>query len=363
MKWKFWIGILVSVVCLFLVFRGIEWGKVLVTIQSANYVYLSLAVLLNLSTIWLRAERWKYLLEPIKPLTFSKLVPATMIGFMANNVLPARAGEFIRAFLIGKQENIKKTAAFTTIVLERVCDMTTILLFLVVVVFTVKFPPPAETAELGPLAKLLTPAGLRAAGSVSALFVGGLIGFLFMLKQFPQIATAVIRTTIAPFSERLGHKILDLVESFREGLHVLKTGTHLLYIVMWSLIVWLAGCTSGWMVLLAFGLKVPFLSSAFIMVLIAFAVAAPSSPGYVGVFHWAVKTGVLLFLPGVDDEVAIGVAIIYHLVAILPITLGGVFYLWKAQMSFADIRHMNEEEQAEAVLEEQVKSTVEPADI
>ncbi len=352
MKWKFWIGILVSVVCLYVVFRGIEWGKVLATLQSANYVYLGIACVLNLSTIWLRAERWKYLLEPIKKLSFSRLVPPTMIGFMANNILPARAGEFVRAYLVGHNEHIKKTTAFATIVLERVCDIVTILVMLVLVLLLVKFP---QAARSDSMSTLFSPALMQKAGILSAILVAGLIGFLVLLKELPQATTRFVRLCLQPFPETFSHNVVELLDSFREGLQVLKTGPHLLYLVFWSAMVWLAGCTAGWFVLLAFGLDVPFLSAVFINVLIAFAVAVPSSPGYVGPFHAAVLAGVLLFQPGLDKGTVAGIAIIYHLVSILPITLGGVFYLWKEGISFADIRHMNEEEQ--------VEQTVDSADV
>jgi uncharacterized protein (TIRG00374 family) len=314
---------------------------VLVTLQSANYVYLTIAALLNLSTIWLRAERWKYLLEPIKKLTCSQLVPATMIGFMANNILPARAGEFIRAYLLGKKEDIKKTAAFATIILERVCDMVTVLVFLVLVLLMVKFPQAASTDSLSSLS---SPALMQKAGILSVVFVAGLVGFLVLLKEFPQATTRVVGLCLRPFPETLHHKVIDLLESFREGLQVLKTGTHLFYLIFWSLIVWLTVCASGWLVLLAFGLDVPFLAAIFIIVLVAFAVAVPSSPGYVGPFHAAVLAGVLLFQPGLDKGAVAGIAIVFHLMAIVPITLGGVYYLWKEQISFADIRHIEEEE-------------------
>jgi glycosyltransferase 2 family protein len=347
MKWKFWVGILISVVCLYVVFRGIEWGEVLVTLQSANYVYLAIAALLNLSTIWLRAERWKYLLEPIKQLTFLQLVPATMIGFMANNILPARAGEFIRAYLLGTKEDIKKTAAFATIILERVCDMVTVLVFLVIVLLTVKFPQTPDAAGSNSLSSLFSPALMQKAGILSVIFVAGLVGFLVLLKEFPQATTRIVRLCLTPFPEALHHKVIELLESFREGLQVLKTGTHLLYLIFWSLIVWLAICGGGWFVLLAFGLDVPFLTAIFIVVLVAFAVAVPSSPGYVGPFHAAVLAGVLLFQPALDKGAVAGIAIVYHLMAIGPITLGGVYYLWKEQMSFADIRHIEEEDHTE----------------
>lgn len=347
MKWKFWVGILISIVCLYVVFRGIEWGEVLITLRSANYAYLIIAALLNLSTIWLRAERWKYLLEPIKKLTFLQLVPATMIGFMANNILPARAGEFIRAYLLGKKEDIKKTTAFATIILERVCDMITILVFLVIVLLLIKFPQITEGAGSDSLSSLLSPTLMQKAGALSVVFVAGLVGFLVLLKEFPQATTRIVRLCLKPFPGTLHHKVNGLLDSFREGLQVLTTGTHLLYLIFWSLVVWLAVCAAGWFVLLAFGLDVPFLTAVFIVVLVAFAVAVPSSPGYVGPFHAAVLGGVLLFQPGMDKGAVAGIAIVYHLLAIGPITVGGVYYLWKEQMSFADIQHIEEEEHAE----------------
>lgn len=347
MKLKFWIGIAISLFCLFFVFRGIEWAKVLEALRSANYVYLAIAALLNLSTIWIRAERWKYLLEPIKVLRFQRLVPATMIGFMANNVLPARAGEFVRAYLIGKKEHISKTAAFATIIIERVFDMATILVFLVVVLLMVKVPQVAGTTEQQSLSELFSPERMTQAGILSSVFVLGLLAFLVVLKEFPQQTTTIVRTILRPVPSALRQKVIDLLDSFRDGLHVLRTGMHLIYIIFWSVAVWLVGTCGGWLILFAFGLKLPFMSAMFILVLTAFAVALPSSPGYVGPFHAAVLAGILLFEPTFDRSTVAGISIIYHLTVIAPVIVGGMFYLWKEQLSLADIKHIEEEEQAE----------------
>jgi uncharacterized protein (TIRG00374 family) len=347
MKMKFWIGVGVSILCLYFVFRGIEWHTMLATVRSANYSYLVAACILNLSTIWLRAERWKYLLEPIKTLHFQRLVPATMIGFMANNILPARAGEFIRAYMIGRKENISKTGAFATIILERVCDMATILVFLVIVLLSVKFPQAVNSASQDTFAGLFSPALMQKAGLLSTVFVAGLVGFLVILKEFPQVTIRFVQILLTPFPDSLTHKVLDLMESFREGLQVLKTGTHLIYLIFWSALVWLVSVSAGWFVLRSFNLDVPFMSAMFIVVLISFAVALPSSPGYVGPFHAAVLAGVLLFQPDLDKGAVAGIAIVYHLMTIGPITLGGVYYLWKEQMSFSEIQHFEGEDDAE----------------
>ncbi len=409
MKLKFWIGIVISVLCLYFVFRNIEFqafkltthalenlrgegvpatvlenlivlenqefanehelldgvekqigpeqtlkykepilqqagfNKVFETLRSTNYLYLAIAVLLNLSTIWLRAERWKYLLAPIKQLTFRHLVPATMIGFMANNILPARAGEFIRAYVIAKKEQISKTTSFATIVIERICDMTTIILFLLIVLVVVKFPQSANPGHLA----FISPSLMTKVGGLSAAFVLGLLFFLVMLKEFPQKTTNLVRKVLTPLPTSLTHKLLELLDSFRLGLQVLKTGRHLFFLVIWSVSVWVAASISAWFVFRAFGLQIPLMAGFFVTVLIAFSVALPSSPGYIGLFHAAVFAGVLFFLPDFDESTAAGIAIVFHLVTIIPITLMGLFYLWKENLSFAEIQHIKEEDEEE----------------
>ena len=184
MKLKFWFGLGISLICLYLVFRNIEVDKVFETMRSVNYLYLGeLAIILQLSTIWLRAERWKYLLAlPIKKLTFKHLLPATMIGFMANNILPARAGEFVRAYVIGKKERISSTASFATIIIERVCDMITMLSFLFLLIFVVKFPVQTTLETQNSLISLER---LQFVGVLSAAFIFCLLVFLILLKEFP----------------------------------------------------------------------------------------------------------------------------------------------------------------------------------
>ncbi|PIE33900.1 hypothetical protein CSA56_09430 [candidate division KSB3 bacterium] len=352
MKLKFWLGIGISLICLYLVFHSIEIDKVLDTMSSVNYLYLGLAIILQLSTIWLRAERWKYLLAPIKKLTFRHLLPATMIGFMANNILPARAGEFIRAYVIGKKERISSTASFATIIIERVCDMITMLGFLFVIIFLVKFP--AQT--IGTQNSLISLERLQIVGGLSAVFIFFLLAFLVLLKEFPQQTTRFVTFLLQPIPQKFSHKILEIIESFRMGLQVLQTGSHLFFLIFWSLSVWLTAMLSAWAIVWAFKLDLSFIAAIFMTVITAFSAAIPSSPGYVGPFHAAVSASVLFFLPELGKSHAAGIAIIYHLVCVVPITIFGVYYLWKENMSFSEIQHINETEERE-------KFSAEPADV
>ena len=357
MKVKFWIGMLISIGCLYFVFRNIDIVKLFETLHSVNYLYLLVAMGLQLSTIWLRAERWKYLLAPIKPLTFRHLVPATMIGFMANNVLPARAGEFIRAYVIGKKERISKTSSFATIILERVCDMMTMLGFLLLVVVFVRFP---QTSYAGTSPSFISPDLLKKAGGLSALLVLGILVVLVLLKECPQKTTAIARRLLQPLPQSISRSALKLLESFRTGLQVLKTGRHLLFLVFWSLLIWSMAVFGGWLILHAFALNLSFMAAMLITVTTSFSVALPSSPGYIGPFHAAVSAGVLFFVPDMDKSAAAGIAIVFHLACIAPITIAGLYYLWKENMSFAEIQHIDKnEEEANA----QNDLRIHPADV
>ncbi|GAK60353.1 hypothetical protein U27_00244 [Candidatus Vecturithrix granuli] len=357
MKLKFWIGMLISIGCLYFVFRNIDIVKLLETLHSVNYLYLLFAMALQLSTIWLRAERWKYLLAPIKPLTFHHLVPATMIGFMANNLLPARAGEFIRAYVIGKKEHISKTSSFATIILERVCDMITMLGFLLLVVLFIRFP---QTSYAGASASFLSPDLLKKAGGLSALIVLGILVVLVLLKEFPQKTTAIARRLLQPLPQSISHNALKLLESFRTGLQVLKTGRHLLFLIFWSLMIWGMAVVTGWVILHAFALNLSFMAAMLMTVTTSFSVAIPSSPGYIGPFHAAISAGVLFFVPDMDKSVVAGIAIVFHLVCIVPITLAGLYYLWKENLSFAEIQHVDKNEEE---VNSQKDFRVHPADV
>jgi uncharacterized protein (TIRG00374 family) len=217
------------------------------------------------------------------------------------------------------------------------------LLFLVIILLFVEFPQAANPDEPEMYSSILSPSLIKKVGIVSAVFVAGLIAFLVFLKEFPQRTTTIVQKILTPIPVSLKGKVLELLDSFRSGLQVLKTGKHLVYLIIWSLLVWVVSVLAVWCVLWSFRLELPFIAAMFIMVLVAFSVALPSSPGYIGPFHAAVLTGVLFFLPTLDKSIAAGIAIVFHLVAVGPITIMGLFYLWKEQMSLAEIQHIEEE--------------------
>ena len=121
-NWRFWLGLLISLFFLYLSLRGVKVREAIDALRSANYLYLIPGFVLYFIGVWMRSMRWGVLLRPIKSLTARQLFPTVVIGYMANNILPARLGELVRAYILGEQEHISKSSTFATIIVERMFD-------------------------------------------------------------------------------------------------------------------------------------------------------------------------------------------------------------------------------------------------
>jgi uncharacterized protein (TIRG00374 family) len=131
-NWQFWLGVLISVVCLWLALRGLHLDQFWGTVQSANYWWLIPGVGVYFIGVWVRAWRWHYLLGPIKKIPTKTMFPITTIGYMGNNIYPARAGEVLRAVILKRKEGVPVSASLATIIVERIFDGVVMLAFVFV---------------------------------------------------------------------------------------------------------------------------------------------------------------------------------------------------------------------------------------
>ena len=99
-KWQFWLGVLISIVFIWLSLRGLHLNDFWKTVQKANYWWLLPGIAVYFVGVWVRAWRWHYLLGPIKKIPTKTMFPITTIGYMGNNIYPARAGEVLRAVIL-----------------------------------------------------------------------------------------------------------------------------------------------------------------------------------------------------------------------------------------------------------------------
>lgn len=309
------LSLVISVVCLYFSFRNIDWGRTWTSMREANYLLVLATVAVTMSSNWLRAYRWKYMMEPLGKVNIDGLFSATMIGMMANNVLPARLGEFVRAYAAGKIFQVSKSASFATIVVERAFDLGTLVFCLGLALFLV---------HLDPRVQLM---GYVAIASCVATFVV-LIWFRQRREQVSRFAGAFLERLPERFRER-GNR---LTHSFIDGLEVLANGSHIVLILVLSLVMWASVIWSMDLCMRALHLPVPWYASIIMLVVVNLALMLPAGPGFAGTFEAAVILSLLIF-PGVTKEQAVSYAILYHVTQFLPVTAVGLYYLWRANLS------------------------------
>lgn len=313
---RFWAGLVVSVALLAFVVYQTDPAKIMDSLRQADYVYLVPALGVYFAGVGIRAVRWHFLLRSIKPIPTGALFRTVVIGYMANDILPARMGELVRAYVLGQQENVSKAATLVTIVVERIFDGLTMLTFMVAASFFLNFSNPQITT-------LLRIGGIIFIAALAALaLLAGMPGRIeqlagFFLRRLP--------------SESLRVRAGRLMRSLLEGLGALRSPADSLAVYGLSILAWL--CETVMYALIAVGFKIALPFAVFILAA-AFAnlvTIAPSTPGYVGVFDWPIVYVLTQF--GVDQNVATAYTAVLHAALLLPVTLLGVYYAWRAGVS------------------------------
>ena len=326
MNWKFWVGIGVSLILVFFLFRGVDYHKLWEASSHANIYLWIPAFLAQYLLMLIRALRWQHLIRPLKEIGIWNLFSATTIGFMSNNLLPARMGEFVRAYVIGNREDISITSSFATIVVERIFDIIAVLLLTMVVFLFLELPSGVleikETVRGGAYGLLVV--------IIIALF------FLVMLVMCRETSLSIVRRVIKPFPERVQEQLILFLNSLASGLEVVKGGRSLFMVSLYSALNWFVSALAIYIIIVSFGFLLPFSSALLILVMLAFAISVPSSPGFVGPFHYAVYLGLSFY--GIGKEEAIGIAIVMHLAQFVPLVVLGVFLLWREKLSFGKIK-------------------------
>ncbi|MFA7404109.1 MAG: lysylphosphatidylglycerol synthase transmembrane domain-containing protein [Pelobacteraceae bacterium] len=323
---KFWFGIAISLFFMVLLFRKIDFNSLWSALVRVDYRYILLAVVCTFVSYFLRAIRWHYLLIPEKRIPLSSLYPATIIGYMANNLLPARLGEFVRAFVLAQQEGLQTPTVFASLVIDRLFDGFTVMLILLFTLFTLRLPQGMSEAETV----------LRTGGVVTFILYAGVVVFLFVLKHQTIRTLAWTGVLLKPFPQQLSNRIIPLLGSFIGGIRISSNGGHLAAILVSSIAVWLFCVIPVDMVLQGFGIHLPITASMFILVLLVFAVMVPASPGFIGTYHYACFRGLSAF--GIPESTAVSIALVLHGTAFFPVIIAGFYYLWQSKMSFKGLR-------------------------
>lgn len=319
---RFWIGLAISAVCLYFAFQGIDFGKLMAALIGMNYAWLVLAVCLWCVSYTGRVFRWRLLFFPQK-MRLGKIFSALSVGYFLSNILPARLGDIVRAYMIGDIEGVSKAFALSTVVVERISDgLTVVLLLAVTALFVPNIPDQAREGAI----------------AVAATGVVG-IAFLLLLSFQKERGLALLHRLSAPFSFLQRPGLWNALESLIDGFAVLRSPRPVIGVVFCALYAWCLGGAVYWVIMHAVGLKdatgasMPLAAAFLVMTVTSLVVVVPSSPGYIGVFHYvAVLT--LTSVYNVDKSTALTYAVVVHALSYLMLTLLGLFSIWREGLTY-----------------------------
>lgn len=330
-SWRGLIGLALSVFLLWLAFRNVAWSEVAAGVRGANIPLVLLAVAMGTSMFVLRAIRWRFILAPVAPkLPIGTLWRATAIGMMANNVLPARVGELVRAFALTRETNVSFSAAFASLVVDRVFDAVCVLLLFVVSMFDASFP--TSTLVLG------RPIANWAGSGVIALVVVTLA--IYSIIFFPDRLIGLYELFARRVAPRFEERGRVMLRAFADGLSVFRHLGHFLAVFSWAMALWVIQGLAFWIMFKAIGIDASFGAALFVQGLIVLLVSIPSTPGYFGPFEIAAVAGLHLY--GVPESLAAAWALTYHILSLLPITIFGLYYLVRSGLHLGELRQLRQ---------------------
>jgi len=322
-RWQFFLGLAISAIFVWVSLQGIDLSKAWAALQGANYWWLIPAVAVYFLAVWARAWRWHYLLRPLKRISLRTMFPIVVIGYMGNNIYPARIGELLRAYVLKRKENVPVSASLATIVIERVFDGVVMLGFVI-------FNLPALAAISGDSGYVGSIRQIAILGTVA--FAGALAAFL-LAALFPHQSLGLFQRFVAPLiPARFRQKIAGMVVSFWTGLESLRSPANSFMVFGASVVIWLLETVKYWFVMHAFSFSVPFFALMLMNGIVNLATTIPSAPGYVGTFD-APGIAVLKAF-GVEGGLAASYTLVLHVALWLPITALGLYYFGKESLSW-----------------------------
>ncbi len=326
--WRSALGILLSAGFLYLAFKDIRLGEVVNEIRKADPALLALASLLATCIFPLRALRWRPILDPIAPgLSFSTLWRPTAIGMMLNNVTPARAGEFARAFMLSRSTpGVSFPAAFASLAVDRLFDACVVFLLMFGAMLDPAFPSGAMV--LGVTMSSIAMKGL--------LFIGVVITGMYVMVLFPTHVLGLYELVARRLAPRFEERGREALRALIGGLSVLRTPGRFAAVLGWTVLHWLVNALAFWVAFKAVHVNAPYSAALFLQGLIAIGVAAPQAPGFFGVFEMFGKEGLGLY--GVPPVAAATWAIGFHFLSYVPITIIGSWYFLRTGMTMGELK-------------------------
>ncbi|MEP6688283.1 MAG: lysylphosphatidylglycerol synthase transmembrane domain-containing protein [Gemmatimonadales bacterium] len=320
------LGVALAVVLLVWALRGVHLSEVMAHLRNAHLAALLAAACIATLTYPIRLVRWRLLLRAPDggPLPATPLWHAVAIGFMANNILPFRAGELVRLLAAFRLAGVRFSSVLSSVAVERIFDALAVVALFSVALLASDLPP--DVAVGGVSVR-------HAAQAAGALGVAALTGALLVVA-FPLAAERLLRAILP--AGRLTERLVVLIEGIRHGLSVLRSPTLLAGTVVWSLVLWLTNGLAFFVAFNAFDIPVGFLGALLMQGILILGISVQLTPGFVGQFEAAIVAALVLYR--VPNDLATSYAIAFHATTFVPIVLLGAWSLARTPLALSDLR-------------------------
>lgn len=353
-KWaQIVLGAALGLFLVWVLFRDVNWRQVGGALATANPWWLLLSVLGVFLSFVTRVQRWSYIVRTDRHVSFRHLFSATQVGFLANFVLPARAGEPIRALMLSRLTGIPFTRSFAFVALDRVTDLFGMLA--VVLISAAAFHPGHDIRLPDVVYAHPIPAGMVSLLAVQvAVFIIVLTGLLVLLYVQQRLVLRAAGWLAGLVSRRFAVLLGQWIQHFADGLHIFRSARDMGKAILWSLFTWSAFALSYATVALAFDLSLPWYAPFLMLSFLALAISLPGAPGFVGQFHFGITVPVYMLLSVNPDDAAavetaynqaLAVAIAAHLINVGPVFAAGFWCLYREKMGLLQLRRESAREQ------------------
>jgi uncharacterized protein (TIRG00374 family) len=345
------IGLAIAFGALYYTLRNISFNELATSLKSAELIYLLPGLALICLSYVTRAYRWQALLRPFKQIPVKEIYSPLMIGFMGS-ILPARAGEILRAYVVGKKHNITFSGAFSTIIVERLFDLVCLMaMFVWVFVFKAEMFDPNLT-----FSGISVQTMAIGFGRVCFILVFGLLGFMFLLAWQEEKVKSWINWLIRPLSKEWKEKIIYMVGEFALGCQIIKDKKALMQIILFSVLTWALIVALYYPFYLAFDLQTQSLDSLLILtVMVCILITVLPTPAFLGSYNAGVMIA-LHEIMGEAEVTAVSFGMVVWAASFLVVFAGGFYFILSDHMSVKSL--MQAEEEAESALEKAEHSPI-----
>lgn len=339
-------GLALGGLLLWWVFRGTDWGEVWGALRTVHWGWLAVAEAFVVASFFVRILRWRYIVRTAKPVSFRSMFSATQIGFLANFVLPGRAGEVIRALVLSRLEKIPFSKCFAFVALDRVTDLFGMLAAMLVAVLAFR---PDTAAAVSPEAHfpewaspLLQPQAIRTAAFSAMLFMLVVVAAFVMLYVNQRLVLRWTERILGLVSQRLAERITGMLGHFAEGLHVFRAAGDMAKSLGFSMLTWVCFVLTFETLFRAFDIAAPWYTPFVTLSLVSLVISLPGAPGFIGQYHAAIWAALLICSPSINSNVVRAIAIMGHLINLIPVTLVGLYCLQTEKLGLFALKREGE---------------------